>query len=144
MQYQHLLVPVGLNAPDCATIDTAFDLARQYGARTTLLYVIEAIHADDDEDDETGLDAFFSELETNVRRKLASFVHRFEEAGLSVRVEVIVGHGPREIVQYSATTSVDLVVMQSERLDLNRPFENVSIASHQVSLFCQCPVMLVK
>ena len=56
----------------------------------------------------------------------------------------MVGHGPREIVQYSATRAVDLIVMRSERVDLNRPYERVNTVSHQVSLFCQCPVMLVK
>lgn len=143
MNYRHLLVPVGLDDSDPVTIDTALDLAQQHQASTTLMYVIEAIDAEDD-DDESELSEFFAEIETDIRRRLMSFVQRFEQAGLAARVEVLVGHGPREIVQYSASESVDLVVMRSERVDLSRPFENVTSVSHQVSLFCQCPVMLLK
>lgn len=143
MQYRHLLVPVDLMDPDQMTIETAMQLATQHKAQTTLMYVIEAIDADEDEDD-NGLQSFYAELEAGIREHLATLSERFVAAGLSVQSEIVVGHGPREIVQYSASESVDLIVMRSHRVDLNRPFEKLTSVSHQVSLFCQCPVMLVK
>ncbi len=144
MKYRHLLVPVDLADPESVTIETALELAAQHHAETTLLYVIESIDRNGNDDEENGWDEFFAGLEATVRERMESIVSRFREAGLSAHSEIVVGHGPREIVQFSATRAVDLVVMSSQRVDLNRPFENLTSASHQVSLFCQCPVMLVK
>ena len=143
MRYQHLLVPVDFTAANTAALDAALDLAAQHRARTTLLHVIEAIDQAGD-DDETGLHRFYAELEAGVREKLAELARRFEQAGLPVQMEIVVGRRVRDIVQYSATKSVDLIVMKSDRVDLNRPQEGWASVSHQVSIFCQCPVMLVK
>ena len=141
MNYEHLLVPVDPGDPDEEAIQTALALAAQHHAQTTLLYVIEAIdHSEDD--DEIG--RFYAELESRFRQKLSAIVLQYQQAGLPVRSEVVIGHRPREIIQYSATQSVDLIVMRSERVDLSRPDQRVTSVSHQVSLFCQCPVMLVK
>ena len=143
MKYQHLLVPIVPNAPDQDALDVAFDLATQHSARTTLIYVIEAVEeAAYDEEDE--LDAFYAHLEANVRRRLQDLSQRFEHAGLAVRPEIVVGRTAQVIVRYSATESVDLIVMRSERVDLNQPEKVLTCLSHQVSMFSQCPVMLLK
>jgi len=144
MQYRHLLVPLDFNDPGSTTLQTALDLAALHHAQTTLMYVIEAIDDSDDDDAENDIESFYAQLEADVREKVRAIAARFEQAGLSVRAEIVVGHGPREIVQYSATESVDLIVMRSERVDLTQPDRRVTSVSHQVSLFCQCPVMLVK
>ena len=143
MRYQHLLVPVDFTVANTVALDAALDLAAQHRARITLLHVIEAVDQAGD-DDETELDRFYAELEVGVRERLGELARRFERAGLAVRKEIVVGRRVRDIVQYSATESVDLIVMKSDRVDLNRPQEGWASVSHQVSIFCQCPVMLVK
>ena len=142
MQYQHLLVPVDFQEPVGSAIEAALEMAAQHRARTTLLYVIEAIDSADEPDDE--INHFYSELEDSIRSKLAEVAHRFEAAGLSVEREIVVGHQVRDIVHYSATQSVDLIVMNSQRVNPNQPGRGVGSISHQVSVFCQCPVMLIK
>lgn len=144
MHYRHLLVPLNFHDPGGTTLQTALDLASQHQAQTTLMYVIEAIDDSEDDDRENGIQAFYAELEADIREKVGGIAARFEQEGLPVRAEIVVGHGPREIVQYSASESVDLIVMRSERVDLSQPDQRVTSVSHQVSLFCQCPVMLVK
>ncbi|MFT5093360.1 MAG: nucleotide-binding universal stress UspA family protein, partial [Porticoccaceae bacterium] len=52
MQYQHLLVPVDIQESASSAIETALEMAAQYRARTTLLYVIEAIDSANEPDDE--------------------------------------------------------------------------------------------
>ena len=143
MKYQHLLVPIDLSATDERELDAAFDLAIQHGATTTLMYVIEAIDESPDEEADE-LTAFYAELEDTVRIRLQEFSRRFQNAGLEVRPEIVVGRTARVIVQYSATESVDLIVMRSERVDWDRPEKVLNSLSHQVSMFCQCPVMLLK
>ena len=139
MPYQHLLVPIDWSDPDQRAPQAALELAAQHQAMTTLIYVIEAID-DDDED----LETFYAEAERRVRDRLQSVMQPFEQAGLSVRPEIVVGQKARTIVHYTAAQSVDLIVMSSERVDLQRPETALNSISHQVSLFCQCPVMLIK
>lgn len=144
MRYGHVLVPVDFSAPDQPAIEAAMEIAAFHKARTTLMYVIEAIDVGDEDDDNNEFARFYTELEVGIRRQMLEFANRFREAGLTVDVEILVGHGPREIVRYSATGAIDLIVMRSQKVDLDRPYENLTSASHQVCLFCQCPVMLVK
>ena len=129
MEYQHLLMPVDLNDPDLAAVDVAFELALQHRARTTLLHEI---------------DSFYAELEASVRIRLEGIIHRFEQSALEAWPEIVVGHRACDIVQYSATQFVDLIIMRSRRVNLNHPHGALTSVSHQVSMFCQCPVMLVK
>lgn len=140
MRYEHLLVPIDWSDRDQRALEAAIEMAAQHQARTTLIYVIEAIDTDDEEE----LKSFYAEVEDSVRERLQSLVRRFQQAGLMARPEIVVGHKARTIVQYTATESVDLIVMQSERVDLQHPEQGLSSLSHQVSLFCQCPVMLIK
>ena len=140
MPYEHLLVPIDWSDPDQRALDAAIEMAAQHDARTTLIYVIEAIDAEEEDE----LQAFYAEVEDTVRERLQSLIRRFQHAGLMARPEIVVGHKARTIVQYTATESVDLIVMQSERVDLQHPEQGLNSLSHQVSLFCQCPVMLIK
>ena len=145
MKCQHVLVPVDLHDPDLRAIETAMEIASRHNARITLMHVIEAIDdGDEDEDEASEFAAFYAELEIDIRRQLMELAKRFQQIGLTVNMEIQVGHGPREIVRYSAAGAVDLIVMRSQTIDLDRPVESLKSASHQVSLFCQCPVLLVK
>jgi nucleotide-binding universal stress UspA family protein len=140
MPYEHLLVPVDWSDPDQRALEAAIELALQHQARTTLMYVIEAIDADDEDD----MQSFYTEVEDRIRDRLQSLIQRFQQVGLAVSSEIVVGHKARTIVQYTATESVDLVVMPSRRVDLQHPEKGLYSLSHQVSLLCQCPVMLIK
>jgi nucleotide-binding universal stress UspA family protein len=140
MPYEHLLVPIDWADPDQRALDAAIEMATQHRARTTLIYVIEAIDAEDEDE----LQSFYAEVEDTVRERLQTLIGRFQQAGLVARPEIVIGHKARTIVQYTATASVDLIVMQSERFDLQHPELGLNSLSHQVSLFSQCPVMLIK
>ena len=142
MNYRHLLVPVHAGSAVRA-IDAARDLAMQHGAAITLMYVIEAI-ADSAVESEGEFDSLYAAAEAHVRDRLQQLSRPLAEAGISVRPEIVVGERARTIVQYSAGHSVDLIVMESDRCDLTHPEQALDHFSHQVSIFCQCPVMLLK
>lgn len=145
MEYQHLLVPVDLRLPDQLALQTAFDLALQHQAHTTLLYVIESIDdGGEDEDEEDELQTFYAQVECKVRKRLVEMVQRFQDAGLEVRLEIVVGRTAHTVIQFSSTEKVDLIVMQAARIDVDRPEQALASVSHQVSLFCPCPLMLLK
>lgn len=143
MHYQHLLVPIEFHEAAASAIEAALQLAAQHQARTTLLYVIEEIDSGgEDPDDE--LRRLYAGIEESIRSRLRDVVLRFQNAGLTVEQEILVGRPVRDIVRYSATRAIDLIVMSSERIDPNHPGSGIGSFSHQVSVFCQCPVMLIK
>jgi len=142
MKCEHLLVPVDIKFAARA-IDAARDLAVLHGASITLMYVIEAI-ADSAVESEGEFDEFYAAAEARVRSRLQQLSQPLIDAGINVRPEIVVGERAKTIVQYSVLETVDLIVMESERCDLNHPESALDNFGHQVSMFCQCPVMLVK
>lgn len=136
-RFQHLLVPAGFGEEHEPALEVAYEMASANGARLTLLHVIETIEDAAEEE----FDEFYSELEANARSRLADIAERFVEAGLTVQQEVLVGKRIRDIVRYSMEQQVDLVVLTSPRFDPQQPQRTLS---YQISLLCQCPVLLVK
>jgi nucleotide-binding universal stress UspA family protein len=139
-QFQHLLVPLDFSEANAGLLKLVYDLVCQNRARVTLLHVIEAIG--DETDDE--LDEFYASLEPEARGKLSTAARPFVEAGLDVEQQVVTGRRMPMIVQFAIDQQVDLIVVGSRRLDLANPQTGMNNLGYQVSMFCQCPVLLLK
>ncbi len=139
--FEHILIPVDFSEKNGAAIDVALDLATQFGSRLTLLHVIERIeHLGDDE-----LRSFYDMLEQKAIDNLEKMAERVTEHG--IRVDRVIEYGKRayEIIRYSQKNDVQLVLLSSRKVDLNHPAAaNLGTLSHQISIFCQCPVLMVK
>lgn len=145
-RFEHLLVPVGFRESDDTLLE--FLLQAEEAAsrpRVTLLHVIEAIE-DEPEESETDaeLEEFYRTLESNARSRLETIAARLGEAGLSVSQEIVFGQRANEIVRFTMDREVDLVLLRSPRVDPQRPPEEWRSLSHQLSIFCQCPVLLLR
>ncbi|HUG90038.1 MAG TPA: universal stress protein [Planctomycetaceae bacterium] len=140
LRFQHVLVPLDFTEANADLLTVVFDMASDNRARVTLLHVIEAIG--DESDDE--LDEFYASLEPEARQKLATAAHRFVDAGLAVDQQVLIGRRMPMIVEFAVEREVDLIVIGSPRLDLANPQAGISSVGYQVSMFCQCPVLLLK
>lgn len=143
--FEHILVPVDLSSRNVSAIEMALEMATRYGARTTLFHVVERIEADADQDaDDEELRSFYEDLEQRAARELQDVAVRFSRVGLTVESQVWIGKRVAEIVRFAAEQSVDLVVMTSPPVDAERPAHSLKSASHQVSVFCPCPVLMIK
>ena len=78
--FKHILVPLDFTRKNAAALRFALNLARQNQSRVTLLHVIETIEYADDEE----IAQFFDSLKKRARERLASYAHRFDEAGVSI------------------------------------------------------------
>lgn len=138
--FEHILIPVDFTEKNQAALDAAWEMAEQYGSRITLLHVIERIeHVELAE-----LQDFYGELERRANENLDRLARRFEDCGLELDRKIEFGKRAVEIVRYSAENDVTLVVLSSHKVDLNQPLTAFGTLSHQVSIFCQCPVLMVK
>ena len=143
-RFQHILVPVDLTSRNAAAVDLALEMAARHGARATLFHVVERIdpQADDEEDQE--LHEFYQDLERRAASELQDVALRFSRAGIAVESHVWIGRRVTEIVRFAAEHAVDLVILTSPTIDASNPAHSLASASYQVSVFCSCPVLMVK
>ena len=141
-RFEHILVPVDFSGKNRAALEIAFEMAQQNQARTSLLHVVEQIDVPADGDDE--LDGFYEQLVQRADTDLETMTQRFSGSGLDVEHKVRVGKRVREIISFVELHKVDLVVLSSHPIDPARPGPSISTVSYQVSLFCRCPVLMVK
>jgi nucleotide-binding universal stress UspA family protein len=140
-RFQHLLAPVDFTDKNWAALDLTFELAVQNKASVTLLHVIEPIAVEDDAE----VAAFMANLERRSLDDLAAMAQRFLDAGVVTEWKTRLGKRAVEIVRFASERGVDLIVMNSHRIDPEHTSAAViGTLSHQVSVFCQCPVLLVK
>lgn len=139
-RFSHILVPVDFTEKNRAALDIAFDLAVVNPARVTLLHVIETLESGSDAE----LDRFYARLNTRAETELESMSQRFDDAGVVIDRKVRYGRRLQDIVSDSIERQCDLIVMSSHKLDPDRPFQSWATLSYQVSVLCQCPVLLVK
>jgi len=137
--FGHILIPVDFSEKNEVSIRVAIELAKQNNAHVTLLHVVEAIENVDDE-----LEEFLVSLEVRAEKELEPLTARFEEADITARSEVLRGKRAQEVVQFCDDRQVDLVVISSHQMDPQQPAAGFGTLSHQISIFCPCPVMLVK
>ena len=136
--FKHLLVPLDLSDRNARLLRIALSLARQSGARVTLLHVVDRIA-------HTSLREFrdfYRKLENKSLRKLDSVARKFRAEGVRVRTVVVIGDPALEIARATVARGVDLVVMGSHKL---RPgSRGWGTTSYKVGLASQCPILLVK
>jgi len=144
-RFQHILVPVDLSDKNIAALEVALEMATRHQARATLFHVVERIDPEDDEDaEDEELKTFYEDLEKRAARELQDLALRFSRAGVDVQSHVWIGKRVAEIVRFVAEQSVDLVVLTSPPVNAEKPAQSLSSASFQVSVFCSCPVLMVK
>ncbi len=139
-RFQHILIPLDFTEKNLQALNIAFDMAVVNYAKVTLLHVVEQISGEMDAE----LAEFYARLRTRAETELESRSQRFDEAGLAVDCKVRIGHRLNELVTDSIERAADLIVMSSHKPDLTHPTQTWATLSHQVSVLCQCAVLLVK
>ena len=138
--FKHILVPLDFTRKNAAALRIALSLAKQNGSRITLLHVVETIDYAEDEE----IAAFYETLKKRARARLETCAERFKEAKIPVAEKIVIGKTGRGIVSYALRKGVDLIVLSSHKVKLNKQPKGWATLSYQVSILSQCPVMLVK
>lgn len=138
--FRHVMVPVDLSDRNERALQTALALARDRGARVTLLHVVQRVPGIS-----TGeLEGFYRRLVDSSDRTLGRAARRFAAQGIRVGTVVRVGEPAHEIVATAAREGADLVVMGSHQVRPGRRAQGWGTTSYRVGIFCQCPILLVK
>ena len=137
--FDHILVPVDFTDKNARALDVAIQMAKSFRSRLTLLHVIETLEYEDEE-----LNSFYETLAAQARTQLQSMAEQCVQAAVEVDQEVIFGRRAVGIVDYASAQNADLLILSSHRIGPDHSPQSLVTLSYQVSILCQCPVLLVK
>ena len=139
-RFQRILIPLDFTPKNQVALDIAFELARQNRSSVTLLHAIETI----DNVPQNELQPFYARITSRAESELQARLQRFTAAGIRVDTKIRYGRRLVEIIRDAHERKVDLIVMSSHKVDPSAPTTSLGTLSYQVSVLCDCPVLLVK
>jgi universal stress protein A len=138
--FQHILVPVDLSPKNKQTLEIAIKVASLGNGKVTLLHVIELIA--DTSFEEFG--DFYTKLEQKAQEEMEAMVAPYTESGIKIERVIVFGNRTEEILKFGESQAVDLMVMNSHKVNLSDPVQGWGTLSYKIGILAQCPVMLVK
>ena len=138
--FKHILVPTDFSPNSKQSIDIALNISELNNGGVTLLHIIEIIADTSFEE----FESFYTKLENKAWKNMDDLVDHLEEKHPEIEKKVIYGNRINEIVKFADEHSVDLIVMNSHKIDINNPGKGWGTISYKVGILSNCPVMLVK
>ncbi|HEX2277294.1 MAG: universal stress protein [Candidatus Tectomicrobia bacterium] len=144
MQFRHILAPTDFSEYSKKAVGSALELARKFGAKLTILHVVElppypvegyvppAVNA-----------TFLDDLERQATQDLAQLVPEAESSNVEVVRLVAVGSPYRKIIDTAEAEQVDLIVMATAGRTGFSHLVMGSIAERVVRT-ATCPVLTIR
>jgi universal stress protein A len=139
--FQHILVPTDFSKRSQKTLEIACQIATMSQGQVSLLHVIELIpHIDFEE-----FKDFYQKLETRANREMELLLKLYQQTGQpEVNSAIIYGQRVQTILEFAQDHQIDLIVLNSHKVDPNEPNQGWGTISYKVGILAQCPVLLVK
>lgn len=139
MFYQ-ILVPTDCSDASRHSLDVAVKIALLDGGNVYLVHVIEMITDTAFREFED----FYLKLERKAETDMNSLVSPHQEAQVEIERKIVYGDRCREILRFAEDNKIDLIVMNSHRIEAGDPVQGWGTLSYKIAVLSQCPVMLVK
>jgi nucleotide-binding universal stress UspA family protein len=141
---RHILAPTDFSACSKQAVDYAFALAKRFGAKLSLLHVIEP-------PDLPGVGTIPPELahklldiqERDAQRRLAALLPQAEAAQVKVVSHVVIGSPYRKILETAAAENVGVIVMATHGRTGVSHLMMGSVAERIVRM-ATCPVLTLR
>jgi nucleotide-binding universal stress UspA family protein len=144
MQFRHILAPTDFSDYSKKAVASALELAKKFGARLTILHVVEPPPYPIEGFVPSSVSAsFLEDLERQATQDLARVVPEAEASGVEVRRVVIVGTPYRQIIDTAEAEQVDLIVMATAG---RTGFSHLVLGSiaERVVRTATCPVLTIR
>lgn len=138
--FRKILLPLDLSDKHQKALELAAALAEQSRAEVTLLHVIELIPDLPREEQPD----FYENLEHEARKHLQTLARQLEERQVPWHIVILYGERADEVIHYASENAVDLIVLSSHKVDLDKPLTGWATMSYKIGILAQCPVLLVK
>jgi len=139
MFYQ-ILVPTDCSDASRRPLDIAVKIASLDGGNVYLLHVIEVIADTTSREFED----FYLKLERKAETDMNGLLSPHQEAQMEIERKIVYGNRGREILRFAEDNKIDLIIMNSHRIEVEDPVQGWGTLSYKIAVLSQCPVMLVK
>lgn len=138
--FQHILVPTDFSENSDHTVEIAVRIAQLSQGHVSLLHVIKVIPNTAFEE----FADFYKKLERRADQEMKQLLKPYQQSSVKVEPNIVYGNRVQEILRFTTDHDVDLIVMDSHRIDLADPGQGWGTISYKVSVLAQCPIMLIK
>ena len=138
--FKHILVPTDFSENSVHTLEIAVNIAQLSQGRVSLLHVIKIIPNTAFEE----FADFYKKLERRAEQEMKQLLKPYQHQPVRVESVIVYGNRVQEILRFTTDQAVDLIVMDSHRIDLSDPGHGWGTISYKVSVLAQCPIMLIK
>jgi nucleotide-binding universal stress UspA family protein len=138
--FRQILVPTDFSKKHINPLKIATNLAEKYNSTIHLLHVVEIIPYTTF----TEYEDFYNKLEKRAQKQMSILMSNYE--GKSAQILPYVSYGKRvqEILKFIKEKEIDLIIMNSHKVELENPIDSWGTISYKVALLSESPVMLVK
>jgi nucleotide-binding universal stress UspA family protein len=144
MQFRHILAPTDFSAYSTKAVASALELAKKFGAKLSLLHVVELpLYPVEGYVPPSLSTTFLEDLERQATEDLAQVVPEAEAAGVEVERLIAVGTPYRTIIDTAEAERVDLIVMATAG---RTGFSHLVLGSiaERVVRTASCPVLTIR
>jgi universal stress protein A len=138
--FYNVLVPTNLSGNTRKAMEIALKLTDPETGRLHLLHVIETLADTAFEE----FEEFYLKLEQKAQNTMKKFVALHETTGVPIENHIFYGPRAPMILRFCQEKQIDLIVMNSHRVEPKDPAQGWGTISYKVGILSPCPVMLVK
>jgi universal stress protein A len=144
MDMRHILAPTDFSDYSKEAINDALELAQTFGAKLSLLHVVELPSSPIEEFVPSTMGGdLLDDLERRASAELAQVLPQAQEATIEVRRAVVMGSPFRKIIETAEAEHVDLIVMATHGRTGLRHLVMGSVAERVVRT-APCPVLTIR
>ena len=138
--FRQILVPTDFSKKHINPLAMATSLAKNYKSTIHLVHVIEIIPNTTFAEYEN----FYDNLEKKAQQQMSILIS--DDQGKSVQILPHIRYGNRveEILKFVKEHEIDLIIMNSHKVEFENPIHSWGTISYKVALLSERPVMLVK
>ena len=138
--FRQILVPTDFSKNHVNPLDIATNLAKKYKSTIHLLHVVEIIP----NTTFTEYEDFYNRLEKKAQKQMSTLVSKYQGKSVQILPHISYGNRVQEILKFIKGHEIDLIIMNSHKVEFENPIHSWGTISYKVALLSERPVMLVK
>lgn len=138
--FRQILVPTDFSKKHINPLEIATSLATKYKGVIYLLHVVEIIA------DTTfaEYEDFYSKLQKRAQKQMSTLIDSYQGKAVQIMPRIAYGNRVQEILNFVNENKIDLIIMNSHKVEINNPIQSWGTISYRVALLSDCPIMLAK
>lgn len=138
--FNTILFPTDLSKASSKVVPYVKEMASKFDAEIHILYVTHVRHYYSSIELQTGyIDEFENQISAIAKKKLNALSEDFKD--FSIKTKLLRGHPSQEIIEYTKSNNIDLVIMGHSSTGIERAILG-SVAGHVVK-YSPVPVLVI-